>query len=453
MTRTNASLRVVVVGAGPAGLAAALAAARPGVAVQLLDDNPAPGGQVWRSGPAHPVISRSLAVQQALARADVKIHSGCRIVGVCEPGVLMLDGDNQSDLSPTITWDRLILATGARERFLPFPGWTLPGVTGAGGAQALVKGGVPILGKRVVVAGSGPLLLASAATLRAAGANVVMVVEQAPTRAMLSFAGRLVQWPAKLMQAIALRTQLADIPYHWHSHVVAAEGDEALRAVRVSIRGVEEVIECDWLACGFGLQANLELAHALGCAVHMRHGLPAVMVDQHQQTSLPDVYAVGEATGIGGLDKAWAEGFQAGLAATGTQLKSSDHTRLDVHYRFAELLQATFTLRPEIMRLAQDDTLVCRCEDVTLGALREHLDWRSAKLATRCGMGACQGRICAPICHDVLGWPRPSPTLSSSMREPIQPVPVIQLLKHLQHTQPSTFTNSLTLSTSSQEIP
>ncbi len=427
MTKADTVLRVVVVGAGPAGLAAAKVAARPGIAVTMLDDNPAPGGQVWRSGPGHPPPSRSVAAQQALIRSGVTTYSGCRVVGIRAPGVLMLDAPNANNVPRALAWDRLILATGARERFLPFPGWTLPGVTGAGAAQALIKGGVPAHGKRVVVAGSGPLLLASAATLRAAGASVLMVVEQAPARAMLHFAKRLIQWPGKLAKAAMLRAQLAGVPYHWNSHVVAAEGEGKLHSLRVSLDGVQKTIACDWLACGFGLQANLELAYALGCEVDTIHGLPAVKIDQQQQTSVAGVFAVGEATGIGGLDKAWAEGHAAGLAATGQVVKSG----LARHTAFGDLLSATFVLRPELMRLGNGNTTVCRCEDVSLGALREHANWRTAKLATRCGMGACQGRICAPICHDVLGWQLPSPSLHHSIRPPIQPVSLGRLLRGL----------------------
>ena len=427
MTPSDHALKVVVVGAGPAGLAAAQAAAQTGVMVTLLDDNPAPGGQVWRNGPQHLAPSRSRAVQQALIQSGVTVHTGCRVIGVREPQVLMLDAANTSDAPATLTWDRLILATGARERFLPFPGWTLPGVTGAGGAQALVKGGVPVSGKRIVVAGSGPLLLASAATLKAAGANVLMVVEQAPARAMRNFVRRLVHWPEKLLQAIVLRVRLAGVPYHWNSHVVAAEGEGKLRAVRVSINGIERTIACDWLACGFGLHANLELAQALGCEVQTKYGLPAVKVDPQQQSSVTGVYAAGEATGIGGVDKAWAEGHAAGLAATGYY----PNTAMARHHAFGDLLNSTFALRPELMRLAQADTIICRCEDVSLASLREHADWLGAKLATRCGMGACQGRICAPVCHDVLGWSMPTPSARQGMRQPMQPVSLDCLLRGL----------------------
>lgn len=430
MSKPDTGLRVVVVGAGPAGLAAAQAAAGPGVTVTMLDDNPAPGGQVWRSGPQHRPSSWSRAARKNLVRSGVTVFNGCRVIGVREPGTLMLDSGSSSHVPATLAWDRLILATGARERFMPFPGWTLPGVTGAGGAQALVKSGVPVAGKRIIVSGSGPLLLASAATLKAAGAHILMIAEQAPSRAMSNFMRHLVRWPAKLLQAGVLRARLADTPYHWDSYVVAAGGEERLYAVRISTGGVERTIECDWLACGFGLHANLELAHALGCAVRDRHGLPAVQVNVQQQTSISGVYAAGETTGIGGVEKAWAEGRSAGLAATGHHLGAP----MAKHHAFGDLLNATFALRPELMNLAEAKTILCRCEDVSLASLREYADWRSAKLATRCGMGACQGRICVPICHDVLGWRSPVPSLLQGIRQPIQPVSVERLLSSLNNT-------------------
>jgi len=430
MLEPDTRLRVVVIGAGPAGLAAAQAAVGPGVAVTVLDDNPAPGGQLWRSGPGHPPPSRSQTAQKNLVQSGVTVFTGCRVVGVRKPNILMLDAANSSNIPSTLAWDKLILAPGARERFLPFPGWTLPGVTGAGGAQALVKGGMPVAGKRIVVSGSGPLLLASAATLKEAGAHILMIVEQAPARAMRNFMRQLIRWPAKLLQAVMLRSRLTGVPYHWSSHVVAAEGGEKLYSVRVSIGNIEKTIECDWLACGFGLQANLELAHALGCEVSNRYGLPAVQVNLEQQTSVAGVYAAGEATGIGGVEKAWAEGRAAGLAATGRHLDVA----MAKHHAFGDLLDTTFALRPELMQLAETDTTICRCEDVSLASLREHTDWRSAKLATRCGMGACQGRICAPICHEVLGWSAPVPSPLHGIRQPIQPVSVGRLLSSLNDT-------------------
>src|SRR6185295_1674164 len=161
---------LLVVGAGPAGMAAAWRAAESGLRVSVVDDNPAAGGQIWRGGPPE--------AQVWFERIrSVELINGARVFQQPEPGMLL--AETNSGVCE-LSYKSLVLATGARERFLPFPGWTLPNVMGAGGLQALVKTGLPIEGKRVVVAGSGPLLLAVAAYLRGHGANVLLIAEQAP---------------------------------------------------------------------------------------------------------------------------------------------------------------------------------------------------------------------------------------------------------------------------------
>lgn len=156
---------VLVIGAGPAGLATAQAAIQGQQSVILIDDNPRAGGQIWRQGPFHtlpPIAKRYLSVTSE----DALIYlPGCKVIAV----------DNQCVIVETASWhrivhyQRIILCTGAKEKLLPFPGWTLPGVTGAGGLQALIKSGLPMTGERVVIAGSGPLLLAVAETVKKSG--------------------------------------------------------------------------------------------------------------------------------------------------------------------------------------------------------------------------------------------------------------------------------------------
>ncbi|MGB8418876.1 FAD-dependent oxidoreductase, partial [Paraburkholderia sp.] len=147
---------VLVIGAGPAGLSAAQSASTYGATVGIVDDNALPGGQIWRQGPRHPSAGPARALLDELAaRQNVALLSGARVVQVLSAHTLLVERDGRA---LTIGYSKLIVATGARERFLPFPGWTLPGVTGAGGLQALIKGGTPVTGERIVIAGSGPLL-------------------------------------------------------------------------------------------------------------------------------------------------------------------------------------------------------------------------------------------------------------------------------------------------------
>ncbi len=357
----------LIVGAGPAGLAAARGARSVGRKALVIDENWNGGGQIWRG-------------------------QGRLVVGVAfefERQVVDLRG---------LEYDRLILACGARELFLPFPGWTLPHVVGAGGLQALVKNGLDVRGKRIVIAGSGPLLLAVAANLTKAGAEVLLVAEQTSWTKLARFAAGLWRWPSKMAQGILL-------------------GNPRYRAglwpVRADAGGVTmsdgRRWDCDYLACGFGLVPNLEVPRLAGCAVV--DGF--VEVDEWQRTSVDGVYAVGEITGIGGVEKAEAEGWAAGC---GTKIQGD-------HARFVSRLAESFELRTGLRGLATPDTIVCRCEDVKLCKIVGFHDRRDAKLQTRCGMGACQGRICGPILEFLYGWE------AERARPPILPTKVSDFVR------------------------
>jgi NADPH-dependent 2,4-dienoyl-CoA reductase/sulfur reductase-like enzyme len=418
------SFDLVVVGAGPGGLAAAVTGAEAGMRVCLIDDNPAPGGQIWRSG--YGLGKKSGAAGKWFARLEqrrIAIRQGWRAVwgGRSSSGMRLLRVEKDGRCED-LACNSLVLATGARELFLPFPGWTLPGVYGAGGLQAFVKSGLELEGKRVVVAGTGPLLLAVAHGLRSAGARVLAVVEQAPAERLARFSlGLLSGQPGKLTEGAAYAWRLRGIPYYTGSWITHALGDGRLRAVRVAHGSRLREIETDMLAVGYHLVASTELAQLLGCAVDAgpQGTGNLVRVDEMQQTSLPGIYCVGEATGIGGVDKAIVEGRIAGHAAGGQMERARAWTAArDRQRRFVRLLDATFALRPELRGLAEDATTVCRCEDVAHDALKACRSWREAKLHTRCGMGPCQGRICGAAAGFLYGWSVPAP------RPPLFPVEV-----------------------------
>lgn len=403
---------VVIVGAGPAGLAAADAALGQGARVAWLDAHAAAGGQVWRKDIRYGWPQRA---QRAIAK--VSNHAGMTWmpqtqVIAAEPDALLLQN---AHAGLRIAYGALVLATGARELLLPFPGWTLPGVTGAGGLQALAKQGWPLAGRRVVIAGSGPLLLAAAATAKRHGARVLGIYEQASKTAVHGFARQLWRWPGKALQAAMLRSQLADIPYRYGSIVTRALGEHALALIEVDGPHGMQRIECDQLALGYGLVPNVELAQMLDCATTLEGAHPCVDVDASQRTSVANIYAAGEMCGIGGRDCAWLEGRIAGLAATGGTIGAALRRRQRHARTFATVLREHFKLDPYIHDLADADTLICRCEDVSLKALKDYDDARSAKLATRCGMGACQGRVCGTALAELGLFPR------SGLRPPLFP--------------------------------
>jgi len=290
-------------------------------------------------------------------------------------------------------------------------------VMGAGGLQALVKTGLPIEGKRVVVAGSGPLLLAVAAYLRGRGANVLLIAEQAPAMQLARFAVGLI---SKRTQAFELKRQLKGVPYRSGCWVSEAYGTEQLEGVTL-LRGKKRWrVACDYLACGFHLVPNVELATLLGCYVE-RGG---VKVNTLQQTTVANVYSAGETTGIGGLELSLVEGEIAGLAAAGKHDTARELFPVrDKQRKFAALLNSTFALRDELKDLSTPQTIVCRCEDVTFERLQQHNSWRAAKLQTRCGMGPCQGRVCGSAVEFLFDW------RAESVRPPMLPVRISSLIR------------------------
>lgn len=398
------SFDLVIVGAGPAGLAAASAAADAGMRIALVDDNARAGGQVWRQGPAGAVPD---ALRDTLAylasRPNVVRYAGASVSAMTGPCEMIVDVRGEGGLS--ISLGRLIIATGARERMLPFAGWTLPGVTGAGGLQALIKGGMPVRGERIVLAGSGPLLVAAWATARTAGARVVAIAEQASRRALWQFGLSLGATPSKAWQAFRLTRGFVGTPYWADSVVREALGDHHVEAVVVR-RGRREVtVECDRIACGYGLVPNVSLAQALECV--LADG--AIEVDHLQRTSVPGVWAAGECTGIGGMELARAEGEIAGLAAAGLPVPVRVVRERDRWRRFARRVARSFELGERAREWPSAGTILCRCEDVPFGDVATHGTWRDAKLHTRCGMGPCQGRVCGAAAQTYFGWESAAP--------------------------------------------
>jgi NADPH-dependent 2,4-dienoyl-CoA reductase/sulfur reductase-like enzyme len=405
---------VVVVGAGPAGLSAACAASAVGSSVLLVDDNHSPGGQIWRQTPGKPAHGEAGQMFDLAEKLGVQLWSGCTVFDA-EPGRLTA---TRLDERIEIEYKSLILATGARELFLPFPGWTLPGAYGVGGLQALLKEGVKFEGKRIVIAGSGPLLLAVGAVLAQSGAEVIGIYEQAPLRQLIGF-GTHIFFNGKLGEAGKYMRQLGSTPYEVATWVTAAHGERAVESVTLTDGRRTWTEPCDFLACSYGLTPNTELAELSGCDI--QNGL--VTVDLNQRTSVPNVFAVGELCGVGGLLVGKREGQVAGEAAVGkSNPRGAQWAKSNQAFRNA--LAQGFALRQEVLNLATPDTLVCRCEDVRLKELTGLAGRREAKLTTRLGMGPCQGRICGAAVQAMFGWER------DRVRPPLYPVEARILATH-----------------------
>ncbi|SDE14197.1 NAD(P)/FAD-dependent oxidoreductase [Glycomyces harbinensis] len=428
--------RVVVVGGGPAGMAAAEAAASRGVEVVLIDAAPKLGGQYHRQDG----LSSEDRLAPSAAHADRRWTSPENVEHVPDASawaVEAVDGghrvhvrvglaDDPSREGRVFATRALVLATGAYDRALPFPGWDLPGVFTAGAAQALAKGQGVAVGDRVVVGGTGPFLLPVASSLVGVGARVVEVAEanaavtgwlSRPTGAMAGWskAGELARYAGVLARH--------GVPYRSRTAVLAAHGAESVESVTVArldrdwspVPGTERRVEADAVAVGFGFTPQLELALAARC--RLEDGF--VAVDAAQGTSVDGVFAAGELTGIGGADLAAAEGAVAGFAAAkrlGAVVEAPLRamSRVRAGRRFARALAAAYPVRSGWQDWLRDDTVVCRCEEVAKRALYRAVDERDVgaagplKLVSGAGLGLCQGRICGRNAAELAGLDDPA---------------------------------------------
>ncbi|MEV4172154.1 FAD-dependent oxidoreductase [Nonomuraea sp. NPDC049709] len=458
---------LVVVGGGPAGMAGALTAALAGLRVALVDSGTRLGGQYFRHAAvpkAAPGLDRFLRQARALgARADVLLgHQVWSVSREPDAGLVVhcLTRDTSGERPVVLRARRLLIATGAHDRPLPFPGWDLPGVLTAGGAQALLKGGGVVAGGRIVVSGTGPFLLPVATGLAGAGARVLGVYE---ANGGLGLARHPLLALGKAGEAAGYAAALARhrVPYRTRQAVVAAHGDREVEAVTVARLDEEwnvlatRVVECDAVAVGYGFVPQIELGTQLGCETrHDVDGSPVLAVDATLRTTVPGVWAAGEPAGVGGWRLAELEGRIAGRAIAADTASTPGRDAAsppgrDVATRpghdaaapapgdvvppvlarrrqrwraFGEALQRAYPVRPGWQGWLRDDTIVCRCEEVPLSRVREAqamgaTDARSIKLLARPGMGWCQGRICGYAVSCLAGEPPQPP------RRPIaQPV-------------------------------
>jgi NADPH-dependent 2,4-dienoyl-CoA reductase/sulfur reductase-like enzyme len=284
---------------------------------------------------------------------------------------------------------------------------------GAGAFQALMKSGLPVSGKRVVIAGTGPLLLAVAAYAVEHGADVVAIAEQTSWLRYLQFGISASLVPGKAREAIRLLRRLQHVPHYKNCWPAAALGRDSIESVRLSHAGTLKDVPCDYLACGFHLVPSIELAQSLGCRIS--NGF--VTTSDFQETSVPNIYCAGEPTGIGGVELSLLEGEIAGHAAAGQSAAARALFRpRNAARRNVRAIARAFALRDELKSIPHADTILCRCEDVPFGRVREMDSWRAAKLHTRCGMGPCQGRVCGSTAEFLFGWSTGSP------RPPLFPV-------------------------------
>jgi len=414
---------VGVVGAGPGGMAAATRLAEAGLRVTVLDEGARAGGQIYRQLPDGVAASVGILeppshdhghlMTRGFEGAELRRVHGATVWDA-KPGRLWFEHEGRSRL---LRCQRIVLAPGAYDRCIPFPGWTLPGVVTAGALQVMVRGFGVVPGKRALVVGSGPLLLPTVTALLGAGVEVVAALEASSRWRALRAAPGVIGNAARRREAVWYMKQLwrHGVKLQWGWTVFACEGgDRVQRAVIGRIdgqgrpkRGTERTIEVDVVGAGFGLVPSTELGLRLGAEARYlpERGGHCVIVDDEQRTAEPSVYAAGEICGIGGAEVAAAEGALCAAAILrelrGDAVAPAVLRAARAERRAADAMLRAFSPLPGLSELARPDTIVCRCEDVTrLGAQQaaevHGESMRAIKLGCRAGMGPCQARICGP---------------------------------------------------------
>ncbi len=402
--------------------------------VLLVDERPTLGGQIYKQpGPGFVVTDPAAADQStrqgrrlitATERSAARLALRTAAIAVEAEDdsfavVLVTDGDP----AVTVRTRRLLLAPGAHDRPIAFPGWTLPGVVTAGGLQSMAKSQAVLPGRRLVFAGSGPVALAFPAQLAHLGATLVAALEAGPTPRpsdLVRIAGAARGNGALLRDAARYRASLMRhrVPISYGRMVVRAEGDERVeRVVHASvdsdwrvIPGTEETVEADVLCVGYGFVPSLELLRLAGCATTFDEDLGGrvIVKDEWGRTSVDGVYAAGDGTGVEGSYVAMDEGTVAALGAAedagaldpaeARRAAESARRRLRRRRALTRATRRLFRVGEGIYELADDTTTVCRCENVVqaqlAGPIRSTTDISVVKALTRAGMGPCQGRNC-----------------------------------------------------------
>lgn len=428
---SDAAPRVLIVGAGPAGTRAAETLARHGVAPVVVDEGARSGGQIYRQPP--PGFTRpATALYGFEARKAQAVHAALAAVRDrldYRPGTLIWNiaaGVAQA-LGPTgverIGFDALILATGAVDRVIPFPGWTLPGVFTMGGAQVALKAQGCAIGDPVVFMGTGPLLYLVAYQYAHAGARVAAVLDTSRAGQAIPVLPGLLWGGRTFAKGLWYMTWLraAGIPVRTGIAPVAAEGDTALEAVRYrDRRGREHRVACTGLGIGYSVKSEVQLAELAGCEMAFdalaQQWLP--QADEDGRALPGSVYLAGDGAGVAGADAAELRGRLAALAlladhgiATERALQARLRTRLRRIMRFRNALERALPAPFHLARTLPDETVICRCEAITAGEIREGraldpAELNRAKAFTRVGMGRCQGRVCGPAAAQILAAAR-----------------------------------------------
>ena len=401
---------IAIIGAGPAGLAAAKVAAESNAEIVVLDSAPRPGGQYWR----HRDDVQGYKSHRASAYFDSVINSkkityihGAQVwSAVRNKNSITLNFLHEGS-EKSITVKKLILTTGAYDRSIPFTGWELPGSMTPGAAQALLKGHGVIAGKKILVSGTGPFLLPVAVGLAEAGADVRGIVEAHSPLRWLQSPLALILNPQKALELFYYLRKIRkySLKVYFGRAVIGFNGSKAnLSKVKSNLesKGEATQIECDVVAAGWGFSPDVTLGGILGCEQKVaRDGSVVFSVDSQQRSSQRGIWIAGEATGIGGADLALAEGEIAARSVLNNSIPLSLKLKRFRLQLFATALQRSYPVGNGWQSWVKPETKICRCEEVSHAEICQSVtelsaqDSRTSKLFTRAGMGLCQGRVCS----------------------------------------------------------
>ena len=460
---------VAVIGAGPAGANAAIAVREHGLSCIVIDEAMAAGGQIYRAPAVQPPkrkaeIEDGNRLRSRLAASGAELAFGRRVWNV-ERGFAVYalgHGGALGDGGPErIVADRLIIATGATERVIPFPGWTTPGVIGLAAATILLKSQATLPGRRTLVAGRGPLLAAVATAILDLGGEVAALVDQSPRSAWLRGLPGLLCRPDLLARGIGWGGKLVarGVPIYHDTAVSSVEAHGDGLQVRLSTR--ERPVECDAMAVGHGLTPATEVTRLLGARHRYDAGMGGIVpeLDEYGRSSIYGLYACGDGAGIRGAAAAMHAGRLAGLAAAHDSGHDSGHGEMghgemghgEMEWapmavlataesrslirarKFGAVMAGMMAPRVEDIARIAPATIVCRCEDVMCGSIRDAIDAgarepNQLKAWTRCGMGPCQGRMCGETARALLAERTGEMPESWTVRVPLRPVPIHDLV-------------------------
>ncbi|MCV9936154.1 FAD-dependent oxidoreductase [Boseaceae bacterium BT-24-1] len=417
----------LIVGAGPAGIRAAQALVAAGLRPLVVDEAPACGGQIYRQRLVPDGRSSRDLYGSEAAKAEALHRDFAALDGKLDywPQALLWNlRDGRADImvagtSRQVAHDGLILATGATDRTLPIPGWTLPGVFTLGGAQIALKSQGCAIGSRIVFLGSGPLLYLVAWQYMKAGANVAAVLDTAPFAAKFNLLRGLPLFPAIVLRGMRMTAELklAGIALHYGVGDVRIKGSDKVDAVAWRKDGLEHRLACDGIGYGLALRSETQLADLAGCrfAFNQRDRALLPKHDAAGRTSVPGVYLAGDGAGIAGADAAERAGERAALALLQDRGLPHDPTRaatLEAELarigRFRDVLEAAFPFPAHWVKNTADATTLCRCEEITAGEVRAAIsrfgvhELNRLKAVSRVGMGRCQGRVCGAAAAELL---------------------------------------------------